>query len=170
MLHDTVDPAVVVDLDLAGGLIVELVSETEASLKCLGLPVEGEFGANDLRVKSSMVHKEEELSKFNSLAVGGLVLEANESTCSGRPVDAPVVLLKVLFLGIEDDVGTEGEVALKEVAESELTDKGSHVEEKLSLCLIVGEVEAKLPVVGVSNGGGRGVDEELEAGHVGGLL
>lgn len=57
VLEHGVEVAILVHLELAGGLVVELVRHTESGLNSLGGPVEGELGANNLGLVSDVVHE-----------------------------------------------------------------------------------------------------------------
>lgn len=153
VLEEGINVAAVVDLELAGGLLVELVRETKAGLEGLGLPVEGELSANNLRGGSSMVHKEEKLANLNRALALGLVLESNESVGGRAPVKTPVVLVNVLFLGVDNKIGSESKVVLYEIAEGNVGKKGSCIEEKLTLGLLVSEIKSEFPVVLAADSG-----------------
>lgn len=95
VLEHGLEVAILVYLELAGGLIVELVRHTESCLNSLSSPVEGELGANNLRVVGDVVHEYLEFAELEVLLVlEGLVLESNEGVAS-QPREAEVVLLDV---------------------------------------------------------------------------
>jgi len=85
VLQERVHVAVVVDLELAGGVVVELVGQAESRLDDLLLPVEGELGAHGLRGRGCVVDEQEELAELQLLLVYRFVLEANEGVACGVP-------------------------------------------------------------------------------------
>jgi hypothetical protein len=110
VLESSIDGALVVDLELAGGVGVESVPEAEAGVDVAGGPVEAELGAHGLVLGRRVVHQQEEPSEGEGLLLGGLVADAKEGAGSGLPVQAPVELVERVALQVQNCIGAEHEV------------------------------------------------------------
>lgn len=165
VLEHGVEVAVLVDLELAAGLAIELVRHTELGLDGLGGPVEGELAADGLGGGGGVVHVEEELAELEGFLVHGLVLEAEVGLIGEDPVEAEVVLLEVGGVGVEVELAADGEVRAPAVGPGVLDEVAAEVEEDLVAELVGDVLKPGLEVGLVGRASGLGVDvaDELEA-------
>lgn len=169
MLEDGIEEAVVVDLELGWGILVESVGHSQSGLNSLLVPVEDEFSANNLGESGGVVDEEVESAELEHLLVGGDVLNTNESIGCWAPWETEVVLLEVAYWGVEDEVGTKSEVLASEVGEVGLTKEGSNVEEGLNSCIRAGVLKANLEIrnAGCGDSPGSAIGNKLEAFNIG---
>lgn len=114
MLEDGIDLTVLINLELAGSGIVELLLDTDLGRSLLGGLVVGELSANNLAGRCGMVEENPELAELHG--AGSLVLDAKVGALSSVPVEAPVEGGDLLFDGVSNQVHAKG-VLLEEVSQ-----------------------------------------------------
>jgi hypothetical protein len=133
VLEESVDLAIVADLDLGGGVSVEAVGEAKVALHGLGIQVEDEIAAESLVIVGGVAEEDGQLVQGQG---GRLVLETDLGLAGGVPVNAEVTLAQLVGLHVEGEVSTNGNLAGSEVASGKITDLGCGVNQDLSLNIV----------------------------------
>ena len=161
MLEDGIDLTVLINLELAGSGIIELLRDTDLGRGLFGGPVVGELSANNLAGRCGMVEENPELAELHG--AGSLVLDAEVGALSSVPVEAPVEGGDLLFNGVSNQVQAKG-VLLEEVSQVTFSGVGSGIYEPLSLNILVIVFKANLELwgFGTSSSEGSAVNNGLE--------
>lgn len=114
MLEDGIDLTLLINLELAGCGIIELLSDTNLGSSLLGGPVVDELSANSLARRCNMVDVNPELAELQG--AGRFVLDAEVSALSSVPVEAQLEGGDLLLHGVSNQVKAKG-VLLEEVSQ-----------------------------------------------------
>ena len=116
MLNNSINIGVLINLELAIGGIIELVSDGELGFDLLASPVVGELRTDSLAGCGGMTEVEPEFSECQRLLFSSDVLDAELGTCGGVPYKTELVVKNLLALDVYVEVGTE-EIGLVKVRE-----------------------------------------------------
>lgn len=143
VLEDGVNVGILINLELAVGGVIELVSDSKLGINLLGGPVVGKLGADSLAGGGGMAEVEPEFSEVQGLLLSSDVLDAELGTGSGGPDETELVVENLLALEINIEVSTE-DIVLVKVRQGDHGVEGSNVGECLCLGLGVAVFSANL--------------------------
>ena len=169
MLENCINLTLLINLELAGCGIVELLRGTKLGQSPPGGPVVDEFSANSLAGRCNMVDVNPELAELQG--AGRLVLDAEVGALSSVPVEAPLEGGELLVHGVSNQVQAEG-VLIVEVSQVTFSGVRSGINEPLCLNIfeIVFKANLELWGLGTSSCEGSAIDNGLKTFAVGSIL